>query len=145
MSVSIVGYQMLKPSNWENHLPKHYSIQAPSGSNHSPPLAENYPNTLQHRQIVTTPRLLVDSADDQFVRDGFHVFVKVFSLVRSLMLIVAFTNTFDPFMPLLTLTETFMMVGFFTNSKHFLGQFYKQTLNSKWDIFNLIRMGMAPA
>lgn len=78
------------------------------------------------------------------MKDYLDVLSNFFSVTRSLVFLIALTNSFDIFMPMLTFMETFMMVGLLTNDKHLLNDFYYNTFNSKLDLFNLIRMGFSP-
>jgi hypothetical protein len=72
------------------------------------------------------------------------VFQAVILMSRNLILVGMVTNTIDLFLPLLLLTECFLMVGLWTCQKHYLAVLFGGVFGSYWDFFNAIRLMVQP-
>jgi hypothetical protein len=65
-------------------------------------------------------------------------------MIRNLILVGMVTNTIDTFLPLLLTSEVFLMLGFWTCQKHYLGVLYGNVFGSHWDLFNAVRLIIQP-
>lgn len=72
------------------------------------------------------------------------LFRALFVVTRNLIIVGIFTNSIDIFLPFVILSESLLMVGFWTCQKHYLNNFYADVFGSYWDIFNCIRLVLQP-
>lgn len=64
---------------------------------------------------------------------------------RNLILIGLFTNCIDLFLPLILLSEAFLMLAFWVCQKHYMAALFSNVFASYWDIFNAIRLLIQPS
>lgn len=70
------------------------------------------------------------------------IFSKYFGFSRNLIIFGTFTLMIDYMLPLIIFNESFLMLAFWTNDKHLLTPFYQEIFNAKYDLINVIRLGV---
>jgi hypothetical protein len=68
----------------------------------------------------------------------------VLILTRNLLLLGLFTHSIEIFLPYLILSESFLMLGFWTCQKHYLATLFAVVYASPWDLLNAVRLVAQP-
>ena len=96
--------------------------------------------------IKKTSRLLMDyDSGVPFLDYSMFAFEILFQTFRNLILIAFCTNLLDACLPFILLCDSFLMMAFLDTEMHLLQQFYYNIFNSKYDLFNAIRLGASPS
>lgn len=85
------------------------------------------------------------TTSNKFIIASALLFRVLLLVTRNLIFVGIFTNSLDLFLPFLILSESFLMLAFWTSQKHYLTNLYSSVFSSYWDLFNAMRLIAQPS